>query len=249
MAVQRLKPLPKKDIAALRARWTPDLVPNLSHPRRKHDWRDKTISNRHWEPSPFGTTADGRLDYRGFPYPVPHYQNLQSVDLSHAQEGGGATFLTYAVMQGCDFTGAALGNVSETLIRCCFNLSEFIQVTLGGAFDGCSFVQAKLRKCRSTATFTDCDFRDANLSGTDFSWARFVRCTFDGASFKGCDLHKAVFVGCRPSEEQLAACYENGGIRFEDDSGQQVSVATPPAAEDPVIEAWDQLAQRLAGRS
>ncbi|WP_159094728.1 pentapeptide repeat-containing protein [Stenotrophomonas sp. ESTM1D_MKCIP4_1] len=249
MAASRLTPLPKKEIAVLRARWTPALVPHLSNPRHKDDWRDKTIVNRHWESSPFGTTIDGRRDYRGFPYPIPQYQNLQSIDLSHAQPSDGPTFLVNAILVDCDFTGVAMGSVSESCVACRFDLCSFNQVELCGAFDGCSFVQSKLLKCASNATFTDCDFRNANLSGTDFSRARFVRCSFDGASFKGCDLHKAVFVGSRPSEEQLAACYGNAGIRFEDESGQQVDVVTPPAAEDPLMTAWDRLAQRLSDRS
>lgn len=41
----------------------------------------------------------------------------------------------------------------------------------------------KRLECASSATFTDCDFRDAKPSGMDVSRARFVRSSFDGASF------------------------------------------------------------------
>ncbi|MNK24689.1 Pentapeptide repeats (8 copies) [compost metagenome] len=248
MACQRLKPLPKKDVAALRERWTPDLVPELANPRRKNDWRDKTLVNRHWAPSPFGLTADGRLDYRGFPHRVPHYQNLQSVDLSYLQPQHGRAFLLNAIMTDCDFTGAALGAIEESFVRCRFDLVAFNRNVLSGVFQACSFVQAKLLECSSMATFTECDFRDADFSGTDVSRARFVRCNFDGANWKGAQLHKATFVGCRPNDEQLAACHSNEGIRFEDDSGQQVDVTVPQAAEDPLLAWGDRLTERLAKR-
>ena len=237
MAAQRLKLLPKHDIAALRARWTTEQVPQVANPRRKADWRDKTITNRHWQPSPFGLTADGRLDYRGFPFAMPQYQNLQSVDLSYVSPWHGTTFLVHAVMEDCDFTGAKMGTLDESFLRCRFDLTTFDNTGLSGVFNACSFVQAKLLRCHSNAHFIDCDFRDASFADADFSRARFVRCNFEGARFKRADLHKAIFVGCLPSDTQLAACFANHDIRFESDEGEVIEVTTPAPAEDPLL-AW-----------
>ncbi|WP_233614968.1 MULTISPECIES: pentapeptide repeat-containing protein [unclassified Stenotrophomonas] len=246
MAATRLKLLPKRDIAALRARWTPERVPQLANPRRRDDWRDKTITNRHWHPSPFGLTAEGRLDYRGFPYAVPQYQNLQSVDLSYVSPSHGTTFLVHAVMEDCDFTGAAMGTLDESFLRCRFDLTTFDNNGLSGVFNACSFVQAKLLRCHSNAHFIDCDFRDAALpmrtSPARASCAAILK--VPASSAPTCTKRSSSAAGPVTHSWQTAIATMTSASRAK---REVIEVTMPAPAEHPLLAWTDRYLKRLEG--
>jgi fluoroquinolone resistance protein len=115
--------------------------------------------------SVFGRTEAGMLDYRGAILEEPvRYLRIHQADFSNASFKQGASI-----------------NESE-LVNCILDRVDMRGVFVRRSFEKCSFIEAKLSKCRLGTAFNSCDFSGADLAGSVATGCRFERCIFSGAN-------------------------------------------------------------------
>lgn len=133
--------------------------------------------------SVFGRTDEGMADYRGALLKEPvRYLRIHEADFSNASFKQGASI-----------------NESE-LVNCILDRVDMRGVFVRRSFEKCSFIEAKLSKCRLGTVFKSCDFSGADLTGSVATGCRFERCIFSGANmakilYTGCTFDECVFEG------------------------------------------------------
>lgn len=216
----------KADKAALRNRWPSDLEFGLNRALKKEDWRDKNTANARWREQPFGVTAEGKLDYRGFPLRESlNYHYLAGIDFSalRALSGKADDYglsrgdgIVFSRLEDCVFIEAEMpGFLDERCVRCDFSAAQFKGTQMNGTFEACRFVKAKLKQVIGELTFIDCDFTDADLTGSVFDKTRFERCTFANTRFNRCDISRSRFIDSPLSQAQIDSCSSSAGVRFD----------------------------------
>jgi fluoroquinolone resistance protein len=130
--------------------------------------------------SPFGVTADGKMDYRGFTLAVPIlYSMIDKVDFT---------------MLSCDWAGC--------LTDCVLTNSTFVSAAFDGRFltknfNDCSFRKASLKKvAMGNSSYLRCEFSSANMSAAMAHGATFASCDFTDVNFKQAVMQKCVFESC-----------------------------------------------------
>ncbi|MEV0680085.1 pentapeptide repeat-containing protein [Actinosynnema sp. NPDC050436] len=145
--------------------------------------------------SPFGSTPDGRLDYRGLRLTEP---------------------IRYARATGLDLTAATVvdgGRLDSDFTSCAFDRAVLRGTYVGRSFARCSFREARLDRCRLPSEFTDCSFEGARLRGAVASGRTFTRCDFTGADLHGSHFDHCTFVDCA-FEGITTGAASLGGITF-----------------------------------
>jgi uncharacterized protein YjbI with pentapeptide repeats len=150
-------------LMSLRDRWEQPLLVKTNNEIARF-----AKSKRSMLDSPFGTTSDGRMDYRGFTLAVP---------------------ILYSIINQADFTGLKC-DWAGCLTDCILTNSLFASAVFDGRFltkkfEFCDFTKASLKNSpMGDSNYSDCEFSVANLSAAMARGAVFNRCNFTKANFK-----------------------------------------------------------------
>jgi uncharacterized protein YjbI with pentapeptide repeats len=138
--------------------------------------------------SPFGTTAEGWLDFRAVSVPgQTQIRKLQAMnaDFSGAQFNG--AWLEGCIFDHITFDQADFGSVADhgNLFRnCSFRKAKFRRAALGyrgTRFERCQFQSAGFHGAIFIRPeFDDCNFDTCDLDGAHFDGSSFRRCSFRG---------------------------------------------------------------------
>ena len=155
-------------------RWTEPTLKELNAAILKAGKQRKPLP-----PSPFGKTAAGLVDFRGF--------TLREGIMRMAFDNH-----DFSVMR-CDWAGA--------FIECKIKVSVLDKIRIDGrfvgtSFEGCSFQSASMSNSSLGGAFRFCDFSKANMSKAGATEARFVECVFSGANLKQAMMMHCVFERC-----------------------------------------------------
>ena len=185
-----LSQLNSSEIAPLRRRWK-----QAGGDKAGADLRDQAAylgldpHGPHRLASPFGETADGLVDLRGFETGRLGLElvnlRVSGIDLSfaHGAIGASESELTNVRLDGATLTKQP--RFTRSLEACSFRETKFDRVTLGPRVIACDFTGATARRLRSLpgTRFERCAFDATDLRGAQFTDATFVDCTFADAHF------------------------------------------------------------------
>lgn len=191
--------LPAQEVAALRRRWTPEDIDRIND----------SLSRGEMDAVPRRTfVPDGPMyDLRGLLLTKPIVdQPLAHLDLSYSlipegtvDVGGFGTQLA-----NCRFVGADLraGNVVISAVGCDFSFCRFR--TLMGTFTDCIFKNADLSKANArNIQFLRCDFTAANMFHFHALHGVFNRCKWKDARLGRGSFAWSRFLGSWPTPDQL----------------------------------------------
>lgn len=171
----------RKEIAALKARWTPEALAKADQAFARMD----PVASYQGKPppypfvSPFGE-HEGYADFRYLPLGVtPAYRSIERADLTGATDARNGQ-LGLCRLVDCKLDGAAMEtNLGDKLVS------------------GCSFVRAKFTHTTFRGEFVDCDFSRCDLSHSGGGQLKFVRCNFGEAKFVGARFQRCIFESCQ----------------------------------------------------
>jgi len=169
----------RKEITALKARWSPEALAAADRAFAKMD----PVAAYQGKPpphpfvSPFGE-HEGRADFRYVSLGViPFYRTIERADLTGA-------------------TDARNGQLCCSLIDCRLDRAS-METNLGEkTVRRCTFLRAKFTHTTLRDEFVDCDFDSCNLSYAGGGQLKFTRCNFSGVKFVGARLQRSVFDHC-----------------------------------------------------
>lgn len=145
--------------------------------------------------SPFGLTADGLQDWRGFKLEGAIFgKTLSNLDLTLSKMGttsqlGGRLIVERTKFDGCRYATS----INASFEDCSFQESNLRGSTIVGKFINCAFRRSRLGRCRfASVKFLSCDF-----SGADFTLASFFDCHFENCLFSEVKVENASFAGSR----------------------------------------------------
>jgi uncharacterized protein YjbI with pentapeptide repeats len=140
------------------------------------------------EPSPFGLTQDGLMDFRGAEVLWPENSlrpsiriNAKKYDLSHCVFDDVA--FNYSTFEDC------------TLVKSKIEYSHFV----GCEFRNCSFVGSRFKGNStgfSSALFHECKFERAAISRINFELCQFLNCPIHGDTWSHNQFDRTVFKNC-----------------------------------------------------
>ncbi|WOZ77716.1 pentapeptide repeat-containing protein [Kosakonia sacchari] len=206
-------------------RWNHELDFGINHSLKKENWKDKNTPNSRWVDHPFGTTEEGKIDFRGFPFREPlKYHYLQNIDFSYSlslnemTKGYGLSrggSIISSLVEHCSFVESLMpANLSEKFVGCNFDKAVFDSTRINALFESCTFIKCKIKNVLGEMRFINCNFVGANLKKSNFYSCYFENCQFDEANFSGCNISGSTFVGTKPSEAQIASCAVADKLKF-----------------------------------
>jgi uncharacterized protein YjbI with pentapeptide repeats len=208
--------LPKKQIAALRERWSPERLATLRPLIEARDRADLVA---------FCGEYQGLIDLRGLNLKVfsSHHDRrslptLTGCDFSHCHTPDSSWTPKSRAFRDCRFDGAVFTNlVNGDFQSCSFICSTFDDMHAYASFNDCDFTHTRFNRfklsstvlfnCRFThcrmrkaelggSRFIGCDFNEADLAGAALGGSAFIACSFTGSIFTGaCYLH-TIFKTC-----------------------------------------------------
>jgi Pentapeptide repeats (9 copies) len=256
-ATPRPRLLPKKDIAALRQRWTEARLAAL---RPLIDAGDRAAllasCGEHLGLFDLRGVDLGILPERNDDRPRPQ---LVGCDFSHGHIKWGVSPGGRRYRQ-CRFDGVELSTwLAGAFVECTFICADFDEVRIsawladcdfthahfsrlqmrGQVLLRCRFAHARMRKAQlGRARFTTCDFSEADLAGAEMADAAFVDCGFTGAIFAGVWYADTVFKGCSGLDKKRMSAERHAimGEPLGDPPVITKDLAHPDEAE--TVDAW-----------
>lgn len=205
----------RAEIAALKARWTPDA---LAVADRSFARMDPVAAYQGRPPpypfvSPFGE-YEGRTDFRYLPLgAIPMYRRIERADLTGATDERNGQLSCSLI--DCRLDRASMEtNLGDKLVQSTsFANAKFSHTSIRGDFVDCDFTQANLTYSRSgQGKFLRCNFSDTKMKGGGFDFCLFDHCIWRGARLGNVAFPKCRFVGTRPSDEQLLDAMYPGAL-------------------------------------
>ncbi len=207
----------RKEITALKARWSPEALAAADRAFAKMD----PVAAYQGKPpphpfvSPFGE-HEGRADFRYVSLGViPFYRTIERADLTGATDARNGQLCCSLV--DCRLNQASMEtNLGQKVVRDCnFARSKFTHTSFRGEFVDCDFDHCDLSYARSAqAKFIRCNFSGVKFIGSGFDYCRFENCRWDGAKIGNAAFAHGRFIGGRPSDEQLKDAM-TPGAKFE----------------------------------
>lgn len=195
-------------------RWTPELNLKINTSLIRQSLQDKETVNSRWLLTPFGMTADGKLDYRGLSISQECvFHNLKDIDFSYCQfEEYGGFYLS--MLDSCLFIGSKMQSsnisLSEKFLTCDFTDAVFQEDIGFSEFIDCNFENASMRDISISCKFVKCNFTNTNLSNSVIAFSLFENCIFNGAEFSNAQIIESKFLTTTPSDSQIATCSLDG---------------------------------------
>ena len=189
--VRRPTPLPKKEIAALRQRWSTERLAAL-RPLIDAGERAPLVA--------FCGEYQGLIDLRGLNLKVFAWHDDRR---------------SLPTLTGCDFSHCHTPDTSWTprgraFRDCRFDGAVFTNPIFGGDFQSCSFISTTFDDLHVSAGFNDCDFTHTRFNRFKLSSTVLSNCRFTHCRMRKADLGRSRFIGCDFNEADLAGATLGG---------------------------------------